>query len=279
MPTAILTFKSATRDSITFGHDGEGWLIPSDTAPSSIQWSEWTNGDLIQTRSGHRTYISYSTENGCTTIWRWTFSGGNGGSSSKKASHSKTISGFTSGAQNSLTGTLTASRTSQNMRINCTQKRTRTKIPGKPAEGDKPAVPDRYTDWVYENIQEGRPLKTGAGASKGLGTARDTITFYTQPEQFNWNSGVASGQTIQTHNGLTALKWNELVNKLAAYNNWKQQKSVGSAGQTVSPGDLVSANVYNSVARELGCSTVTGGREGTVIKASYFIALQTAINK
>jgi hypothetical protein len=114
---ATITFKSASTDSITIGHDGSGWNIPSDTKESEISWGSWKDGDLTSTRTGTSTWTAYSEG---TTTWSWVFYGKteNGsysqlGKSSDKTDSSKEVSGFGSGSKCSIYGILSATRSSK----------------------------------------------------------------------------------------------------------------------------------------------------------------------
>lgn len=197
--------------------------------------------------NGSKTVTSYSN-----TVWSWSFSDG-GRSSSKELTH--TFTGLTAGKANTCKGTLSAK---------CTKKVTKTSW-STDKEGKKTTVGPTTTTVTYD-----------------LGSASDSVTVYTKPAAFYWGAGVAKDSTIQASNALTAASWNTLVTRVEERANWINQKSGASySSAKVSSGDLVTAAVYNVLARTLGVSTVTAHTKnttGTLITASVFIALQTAVN-
>ena len=244
MPSASLTFKSASRSSVRFSYDGRGWNIPANEPEHSSGWSTITSTDTRQVQQKTVTQVVYDVT-GCTTTWHWSFSGGNGGSSSVK------------------TGTCT---------------RTRTKTTEKDDKGNTTTKYGEWSDW-----SESGPRTTYSSASsKNLGSASDTLVFYTKPAEFSWGSGVDTDKTIQVSGGLSASKWNTLVARVEQRKNWENQSGGADYSDAeASSGELVTAAKYNILARALGVSQVTAHTDrttGTLITASVFIALQTAVN-
>lgn len=263
IPTATLTFVSATENAITFRYGGTGWFVPADGSESPIEWRPWTGDDFNQYRTGQSEQTIYN-ENGCETNWNWNFVGGNGGSNSEKE-ETKTIKGFLSGSENTISGTLTASRTSKIKVRTYRQLRTREKI---------------ADDWTYEEEQLAN-VTYRDGTDKDIGTATETLIFYTKPDKFFWD--VFPSKDVSIYQVLTATKWNELMDKAVQRYNWKYcQQNSGNApkaiGQNqVTPGTFVSADIYNNGASLCGINTKVTA-EQSVIYASLFTDLSDAVN-
>lgn len=111
MPSASLTFVSASRSSVRISYDGSGWDIPANEPEHSSGWSTVTSTDTKQVQQKTVTQVVYDVA-GCTTTWHWSFSGGNGGSSSVKTG-TITIGGMTAGSRGSVTGRLSATRSAK----------------------------------------------------------------------------------------------------------------------------------------------------------------------
>ena len=111
MPSASLTFVSASRSSVRISYDGSGWYIPANEPEHSSGWSTVTSTDTRQVQQKTVTQVVYDVA-GCTTTWHWSFSGGNGGSSSVKTG-TITIGGMTAGSRGSVTGRLSATRSAK----------------------------------------------------------------------------------------------------------------------------------------------------------------------
>lgn len=270
MPTASLTFSSSTRNSVTFTYGGTGWYIPEDGAESSISWGSWSSGDTSQTRTGTSKQTIYNS--GCTTNWSWKFSGGNGGSSTSKEG-TKTISGFNAGAKGTVSGTLSATRTSRIATRTYKQTRTRTKDTIKGEDGSEKV---EYGPWETGEASLSS-TSYASGSDKSLGTASDSFTFYTRPAEFTWSTVPQIDGFIE--DSISATKWNELMDKAAQKKSWEEQSSHSSEGQQyhVSKGDFITAAIYNNGASLCGVSTrVTADK--TLICASYFTALSNAVN-
>ena len=109
-----------------------------------------------------------------------------------------------------------------------------------------------------------------------IGTASNSVIVYTKPNSWSWSS-VDRGSIIQET--LYASEWNDLIEQCRKYRQWEQQSSVFINVPTVQSGDLITAELYNSMAAACGINTrVTGGRAGTVISASLFISLANAVS-
>ena len=94
MPSASLTFVSASRSSVQISYDDRsGGDIPANEPEHSSGWSTVTSTDTKQVQQKTVTQVVYDVA-GCTTTWHWSFSGGNGGSSSVKTG-TITIGGMT----------------------------------------------------------------------------------------------------------------------------------------------------------------------------------------
>lgn len=282
--SAQLTFNSATKNSVTFSYNGTGWYIPSNGTESSVSWESWSGSDTSQTRTGTSIQTVYDDTNGCTTKWTWTFTGGNGGSSSVKEG-TKTISGFSAGSKCTVSGKLSAKRTSKILTRTYKQARSRTKTEIKDDQGDGTGKYE-YGDWV-EGSKSLSSTSSKAGSDYNLGTSSSSsLTFYTRPAEFAW--GATPAKDVGIYRSLTYSKWNELMDKAVQRYNWKhcqpnQSGTPKSTGQNhVSSGTLVTAKVYNAGAALCEISTrvtaASSSTSGTVIYASYFTALSNAVN-
>lgn len=276
MPSASLDFISANRSSVTFEYSGTGWYIPANGTPHDSGWSTISSSDTRQVQQKTITQIVYDAS-GCTTTWHWTFSGGSGGSSSSKEG-TKTINGMNPGAKGTVTGTLSATRSAKQKKEVYTRTRTRTKTTEKDDKGNTTTKYGEWSDW-----SESGPRTTYSSASsKNLGSASDSLTFYTKPAEFSWGSGVDTDKTIQISGGLSASKWNTLVARVEQRKNWENQSGGADYSDAeASSGELVTAAKYNILAKALSVSQVTAHTDrttGTLITADVFIALQTAVN-
>lgn len=276
MPSASLTFVSASRSSVRISYDGSGWYIPANGPEHSSGWSTITSTDTRQVQQKTVTQVVYDVA-GCTTTWHWSFSGGNGGSSSVKTG-TITIGGMAAGSRGSVTGRLSATRSAKQKKEVYTRTRTRTKTTGKDDKGNTTTKYGEWSDW-----SESGPRTTYSSASsKNLGSASDTLVFYTKPAEFSWGSGVDTDKTIQVSGGLSASKWNTLVARVEQRKNWENQSGGADYSDAeASSGELVTAAKYNILAKALSVSQVTAHTDrttGTLITADVFIALQTAVN-
>lgn len=243
--------SSVTRNTAKISCSAWDWPYPSDAGTTKT-------GD---SKNGSETTISYSN-----TVWSWSFSDG-GSASTKQPTH--TFSGLSAGSANTCRGTLS---------VKCTKTTTKTswkttteKVQVGEDDNGKPIYEDKETTTITG------PTTTTATVS--LGSASDSVTVYTKPAAFDWGSGVASGNIIQVSAGLSASKWNTLVARTEQRTNWENQSGGASySGAKVSSGELIKASKYNILANALGTSNVIGGANGTLISASIFIALQTAVN-
>lgn len=276
MPSASLTFVSANRSSVRISYDGSGWYIPANESKQDSGWSTTTSTDTRQVQQKTVTQVVYDAS-GCTTTWHWSFSGGNGGSSSVKTG-TITISGMTAGSRGSVTGKLSATRSAKKITEKYTRSRSRSKTTTKDEQGNEHTTYGDWSDWS----ESGPTTSTSSASSKDLGSASDTLVFYTQPAEFSWGNGVATDKTIQVSDGLSASKWNTLVTRTEQRDNWKEQSGGADYSDAeVSSGELVTAAKYNILAKALSVSQVTAHTDkttGTLITANVFIALQTAVN-
>ena len=147
-------------------------------------------------------------------------------------------------------------------------------------DGYVSATPSKQDDW--QGWSDASNISSSTSTYTIADVFTNEITVYGQPSQFSWGDGVASGNIIQVSAGLSASKWNTLVERIEQWTNWKNQSDGADYSDAeVSSGELVTAAKYNILARALGVSTVTAHTKnttGTLITASVFIALQTAVN-
>lgn len=242
---SLSSYTNVSRDSAKISCTTGEWPYPSDAGTTTTG-----NDD-----NGSKTVISYSNR-----VWSWSFSDGSK-ASTQNPTH--TFTGLTAGRANTCRASLS---------VTCTKTTTKTSW--------------TTTTTIGSDGKE-QKTKTTTGpttttTTQSLGSASGSITVYTKPTAFYWGAGVAQGQTIQASNALTAASWNTLVTRVEERTNWIKQKSGANySSAEVSSGDLVTAAVYNVLARALGVSTVTAHTKnttGTLITASVFIALQTAVN-
>lgn len=277
MPSVTLKFNSASREGVNFSYDGTGWNYPSDTSASTSD-TGWSGSDTRETRTITATRTMYSKGE---TTWSWVFTRNSNtatAATSKTKNGSMTINGFTAGSRQSVTGKLSAKRTSQIEKKVTKQTRTRTKTPIKDADGN-PTGQYSYGSWV-----NGTPTTSttySSGPTYSMGPASTTLAFYTRPLEFSWT--VVPGLNVLISSSLTATKWNELMDKAAQRYNWKncQQGQSGTAkaiGQNhVKSGDIILASTYNTGASL--CEVTNRATAGsTVISASLFNALSNAVN-
>ena len=182
------------------------------------------------------------------------------------------------GSRGSVTGRLSATRSAKQKKEVYTRTRTRTKTTEKDDKGNTTTKYGEWSDW-----SESGPRTTYSSASsKNLGSASDTLVFYTKPAEFSWGSGVDTDKTIQVSGGLSASKWNTLVARVEQRKNWENQSGGADYSDAeASSGELVTAAKYNILAKALSVSKVTAHTDrttGTLITADVFIALQTAVN-
>lgn len=268
------------RNSCTFTYKpNDNWIVPDNETESKISWEDWIGEGTSSTRTGTSTQIVYDYSQ-CEFKWTWTFSSET--STNVKNSDNKTgsltISGFSAGAQHSLNAKLIVKRQAYKKTITYSQTRTRSKT-GEDEKGNP-----TYSSWSYQQKKQifarySRDTNEVPKSDYTYPTATNSLIFFTKPAEFTWGTGVALGQTIQCESGLSASKWNTLVIRTEQRTNWENQSGGASyPGAEVSSGELIKASKYNILADALGVSNVTGGKNGTLISASVFIALQTAVN-
>lgn len=274
MPTVTLKFNSASSEGVNFSYSTSGWTsLPSDESVSSIHWGSWSGGTTRQTRTGYTTQVKYSLG---TTKWSWTFtrgSGSSGGTSSSKDG-SATINGYIAGSKQSVTAKISATRTSKIERVNYRQTRTRS-----PIKDDKGNITG-YTPWDVGSATRTGKSTSSSSATKSLGSAHNTLYFYTRPLQFAWTNIPARDKLISVC--LTASKWNELMDKAAQKYNWKhcQQGQGGTPRSTgqyhVTTGTLITHTIYNNGSNWCGASKTV--KQGDTITYDLFTALSNAVN-
>jgi hypothetical protein len=99
---------------------------------------------------------------------------------------------MTAGSRGSVTGRLSATRSAKQKKEVYTRTRTRIKTTEKDDKGNTTTKYGEWSDW-----SESDPRTTYSSASsKNLGSASDTLVFYTKPAEFSWGSGVATDKTI-----------------------------------------------------------------------------------
>lgn len=261
------SWHDVTRTTASIDYNVSGYSLPSSnttawngSAPSS--GSTWTQTRTVTTYKN----IKYE----------WSF-----GSTKASGTHNFNIS---AGQAKSI---------SASVKVTCTktvtkQSRTNTRewIEGTPAsgtpgqEGYVPATPGKWGSW--QGWSSASDISSSTSTYTIANVSTNTITVYGQPSQFSWGNGVASGNIIQVSIGLSASKWNTLVERTEQRTNWKNQSGgTDYSDAEVSSGELITAVKYNILAKALSVSQViahTKNTTGTLITASVFIALQTAVN-
>lgn len=274
---ALTLANNPTRNSATCNYSaGTGFSKPGTDfttsytfVPGSLSPSSPGLTDGVQTRRMEATETKYGNFS-----YRWNF-----GSTSANGQH--TFTGLTAGTSKRLSATVTVTCRKTVTKLTKVQRRTRT--PGSPAVPDtdeKPGTPQKnpgvWSSWRdYGSVIRGTPTVTTVAATGSPKTF--TLTVYAKPAEFLWGSGVSSNQTIQVSTGLSATKWNTLVERVEQRVNWQNQDgNANYSGAEVSSNELITAVKYNILASALGVSNV---RVGDLITSAVFIALQTAVNK
>lgn len=233
-----------------------GSLSPSSPAVTVIRQTRKMQRDKIELGN-----FTYSWDFGSTT-----------------ASGQHTFGGLTAGESKILSATVTVKVEKITTRYTKTQERTRTA--GSPASGETPAVsPGAWSGWSDVGSETaGTPSKVLINAVPGTRTY--TLTVFAKPATFAWGTGVAADQIIESSNGLSATKWNELVDRTNERKKWIDQKDTGVNynNAKVSEGDWITETKYNILTGALGKPSVTGGTDGTLIKAGLFTSLADAVN-
>lgn len=226
-----------------------GWSAPDDEVK--------VTGD---TKNGSRSEISYGE-----LKYSWSFSPGGGNDSGSSVTH--TYTGLSAGAPRTLSASVSVSCEKTIVVISwvtTTEKvQTGTDSEGKPVYTDK------------EVLKTSDPSTTNVTVD--IGSASNSVTVYTRPYSWSWSS-ISSGAVIQQT--LYASEWNDLIEQCRRYKQWSQQSAFVTVNvPTVSSGDLITADLYNSMAAACGINTrVTGGSSGTVISVPLFTALANAVS-
>lgn len=259
MASASLTFVSAAANSAVLRYTASDFVKPGNTTGSWEETYRSSETGTSQVRTMKRESISYGDLN-----YSWSF-----GETGQTGTH--TFTGLNSGTSNTCSGTVTV--TCQKTTTTETRTDTRTRSYTPPKEGEKEGTYGSWSSW-----SSGTPSSSSSSETVTIGTASASRIVYTKPSTFSWSGDISEDKTIELN--LKASDWNILVTKAEQKNNWRNQSSgTNYSGDEVDSGDLITANKYNSLAQHCGASNrVTGGTNGTVISASLFIALQTAIN-
>lgn len=258
-------WSSVTRTTASVQYSVTGYSLPSD---ETTKWSD-TALATGATWTQIRTVTKYSN-----IKYKWDF-----GSTTASGTYNFSI---TAGQAKQISAKVTITCTKTVTRQ--TRTNTREYIEGTPAEGTpgeegyKPATPGKWGNWQGWSSPSDLSSSTSTHTIAS-NVSTNTITVYGRPLEFSWGSGVATDKTIQVSAGLSATKWNTLVERTEQRTNWKNQSGGANYSTAeVSSGNLVRASTYNILANALGVSTVTGGSGGTIITAQVFINLQTAVN-
>lgn len=243
--SVLYTSSDVGQTYATLEFSADGWTCPNDTTSSS--------GNAKNGSSTVTTYddIEYS----------WVF--GDGGTSSSE-SPTHTFTGLTAGAKNTCRGTVT---------VTCTktvEKETWYTTYDKEQNGT-----DENGKPTYETVENLHTSTSSSSSTYRIGNATATAYVYTQPKSVTRNSGIATGKTIQTSNGLSATFWNKLVSAITALENWSNQNGKANYSKAnASSGEIITAAKYNIVANALGVDEV---QPGDLITADVFIALMDAL--
>ena len=240
------SYSSVKQTSATISCSAWDWPYPSDAGTT-------TTGD---SKNGSETKISYSN-----TVWSWSFSDG-GSASSKEPTH--TFTGLSAGTSNTVRGTLS---------VKCTK--TTTKKSWSTTTEKVETGKDENGNPIYEDKETTTTTgPTTTTTTVNLGSASDSVTVYTQPTA--WSFGCSPGKYIADY--ATAANWNRLADQVGKYKSWRNQSSQYSSYNylKVSPGDWITAAIYNSMASVCGTASVTAN--STLISAALFEALADAVS-
>lgn len=176
--------------------------------------------------------------------YSWTFSPGGGTSSS--SSGTKTITGLTQGAANTITATVT---------LKCDRHYyTRN---------------DDDTAWIYEDTD-----------TYTVDTETVTLIVYTRPGVFTGFDGSRDQLINEVINSTSAANWNTHCGK---YLSWKNQASkYGTVTVAFPSGQLITAAWFNSLRTACGATEAqvpVAVRDQTLITADIFKKLGAAISK
>ncbi len=150
-------------------------------------------------------------------------------------------------------------------------KRTKTRSPI-PATETTPAGWGPWSGWSSEELTSSTNNPDHTMVTNKL----VSIGVYTKPSQFSWSGNISANETIELN--LSADDWNILCQRIVERQHWISQNSnFLSVNASVSSGDLITAYIYNKAASILGIDQVTS--DETIIRASHFTALATAVNQ
>lgn len=252
----INSYSDVQRTTANVHYSASGYSLPggstgdwSGSEPSS--GTTWTQSRSVsETRD-----LSYS----------WNF-----GEYDSSGTH--TFSNLTSGAQQTISGTVTVSyqyRSGSQIR-SCS--REWVIVPDEKGEPSSASHWGPWSGWSTDNPSYGN------WQTIELDRDSDSITVYTRPAEFTWTySNLVANQTIQV-GGLSARDWNRLATAAAQKDNWVAQSRVANYSTSISGGDLITEGRYNQMAEWCGASNrVTA--DVTVIRANLFTALSDAVNR
>lgn len=183
-----------------------------------------------------------------------------------------TITGLLPGTANQIQDKVAVTCTKEEADQERIQTRVREHIE---ATGNSPGQYKTWGPWTDDDSST-----TGESTSiprYPVGSATSNIlTVYTKPDPWKWPS-IADNKTIEFT--LTTNDWENLRTQCQKYQSWKAQKQAMKLIPPVPSNRLITASLYNSAAEQCGISTtVTGGRNGTIIRAKLFTDLADAVS-
>lgn len=244
MANASLSINSASTNSANISFTTSGWVKPQD------------DSDTTTSSSGNTTVKTTTTTTYGNLVYSWTF--GDGGTSSSSQSGTRNYTGLTAGQENTISGIVkvTCSKTVQ------TNITTTTVTP---TEGGGSST--------STSTQTGTPTTTIIELNGSPLTATP-ILVYTKPIALNWSVNV--GDYIQDK--LTAVNWGNLITQLGKYRSYKDKEDKYSTYNylKVSSGTIVTASLFNQVASAAGIGNVA--TVGNNITAAAVNTLINAVN-
>lgn len=226
-----------------------------ETTANSVSFS--CSASTPEATSTDTKKVSYSA-----LSYSWTFSDG-GTASSSSGSH--TFTGLSKGVEVTL---------SASVKVTCTKTvSTRYWITSSKPDPDKPGEEIDTSHWSDWSTTTSSLSATGSASQKAN----------THPGVCSAFASIAAGQTIEI--ALTPGKVSAWCTHCGKWLSWKYQVNKYSDANTctVSPKSLITADWYNlcvsTAEASTVCSTVTGGPTGTVIAASLFTDLDSAVSR
>ena len=226
-----------------------------ETTANSVSFS--CSASTPEATSTDTKKVSYSA-----LSYSWTFSDG-GTSSGSSGSH--TFTGLSKGVEVTLTASV---------KVTCTKTvSTRHWVSSSKPDPNDPSKEIDTSHWSDWSVTTSDLSATGS-ASRNANTHPGNCSAF---------GSIAAGQTIEI--ALTPDKVSDWCTHCGKWLSWKYQTNKYSDANTckVSPKDLITADWYNlcvsTAEASAVCSTVTGGPTGTVIAASLFTSLDSAISR